>query len=300
MVLFYCCEGVSPIYVWQTICSSSLSSKCYSDTITGATYYGCAGDSTTLTSAAKTCTTDFCNCPAEAHKSPGSMPWFYREMRKIMYPIMGIIFSLLWVGLAFIGGGPIDIVLLVVAIIDAVLGILLIFLPETTYLGLFYVAIGALTIAVVRHSLGGNAGLIFLIVLTIGIFLLTGGLTVVANSNNYFDRVAAYFTFCQRDMNIINWDNLYWNLDTRCENFSLFVAFCVFLLFLVQPVALLELFFKKSGGHGGGLGGNAGHAGHAGHGGHGGHGSHEGHGHGDGHGAAPANTVISTSTTNPT
>jgi hypothetical protein len=188
------------------------------------------------------------------------MAWFFGDMRKIMYPLMGILFALGWFALAFIGGGPVDIILMAVALIDGVFGILLIFLPVTAYLGLFYVAIGAFTLAVTKHSLGGKAGMYFLIAMTIIIFLLTAGLTFIAFTINYFDLIENYISSCEADMNIINWELSYWNLDTRCENWALFTAFSVFLLFLVQPIALLELFFKKSGSRSGsGSGGH--HAG---------------------------------------
>jgi len=167
---------------------------------------------------------------------------------------MGIVFAILWVGLAFIGGGPVDIILIGVGLIDAVFGIFLIFLPVVTYLGLFYVLVGALTIAVSRH--GGEATT-FVMVLTVIIFFITGGLTVVSYASpSAFEGIANYIANCEADMNIVNWDNKYWGLDTRCENWALFTAFCVYFLFLVQPLGLIALFFKKSGGGGGGGGGH--------------------------------------------
>jgi len=252
----YCCSGVAPS-VTQAICHPAVytgSSKCFTETtIPTAAVYGCSGDNLPAPSTAKTCTTDYCNCPPEAHKTVTTMGWFFGDMRKIMYPVMGILFAVIWIALAFLGGGPVDAILMVVALIDAIFGIFLIFLPVTAYLGLFYVAIGAFTLAVSKHSLGGKAGMYFLIVMTIVIFLLTAGLTFIALSasafaSNYFDQIESYITSCEGDMNIINWELSYWNLDTRCENWALFTAFCVFFLFLVQPIALLELFFKKSGG----------------------------------------------------
>jgi len=267
-VVRYCCYGTSPA-VTQRECLKPDNTKCISSpqTVLNSTIttYGCIGDSYTVPSSASTCTIDFCNCPPEAHKTEVAVGWFFGEMRKIMYPIMGIIFAIIWIVLAFIGGGPTEVLLLVVSIIDAIFGILLIFLPPTAYLGLFYVAIGAFTIAVVKHSIGGKFGLYFVIGLTILVFLLTGGLTWIAGGGPFFEEVANSIGNCEDSMNIIDWDDAYWNLDTRCENFALFEGFCVFLLFLVQPIALLALFFQMSGGgHGGGHGGS--HSGHGGHG----------------------------------
>jgi len=128
--------------------------------------------------------------------------------------------------------------------------------PVVTYLGLFYVLVGALSIAVARH---GGSGITFVMILTVVIFLITGGLTVVSfNKPSAFEDISGYIAGCEGNMNIVNWDNKYWNLDTRCENYALFIAFCVFLLFLVQPIGLIGLYFKKSGGGGGG-GGGGGH-----------------------------------------
>jgi len=265
----YCCiNGVTgvPGSIEQGKCLAPANAKCgtYTDSTTSppTVTYGCAPDSVQVIPGVSVCTTDFCNCPSDGtvHKTFTAVGWFFGDMRRIMYPIMGMIFAVLWVILAFFGGGPVDIVLLIVAIIDLIFGILLIFLPVTTYLGLFYCVLAALTIAVVKHDIGGKFGLIFVILLTCLIFLLTGGLTWIAGSGNYFDLVASYPSGCESNMNIVNWDNLYQNLDTRCEHFALFIGFCVFLLFLVQPIALIALFFKKSGG-GGGFGGGGHHGG---------------------------------------
>jgi hypothetical protein len=249
----YCCVGSAPSVIQYRVDLSTFpgeNKKCYS--LNG--NYAWAGDNPP--SGASTCATDYCNCPPEAHKTQQAMGWFFGDMRRIMYPIMGIIFGLLWVILAFIGGGPATILLMITALLDAIFGIFLIFLPVTTFLGLFYVAIGAFTIAIAKHSVGGSKGIYFLITLTVLIFLLTGGLTFFAYPHtNYIDQIAASIANCESSMNIINWDNNYWNLDTRCENWALFEAFAVFFLFLLQPLAILELFFKMSSGGGGGGGG---------------------------------------------
>jgi len=178
----------------------------------------------------------------------------FGEMKKIMYPVMGMVFGILWIILAFIGARlPLDVILIVVGLIDAIFGIFLIFLPVTTFLGLFYVAVGAFTIAVCRHSWGGDRGIDFLLALTIIIFLLTGGLTFIAYDAglgfDYITRISSYtyLSNCDNDMNI--------NLDpgqvrsTRCGNWAFFIAFSVFLLFLVQPIALIAAAFKRVGHH---------------------------------------------------
>jgi len=181
------------------------------------------------------------------------VPTELSEMKKIMFPIMGIIFGVIWIILAFIGKFPYDIILLVIGILDALFGIFLIFLPITTFLGLFYLAVGALTITVARHSdrWGGDKGIDFLLAVTTIIFLLTGGLTFVSYDwgagKDYFNRIGDYVPFCDHDMNIIGHGP--GNYSDRCGNYALFIAFSVYLLFLLQPIALLAAAFKRVGHH---------------------------------------------------
>jgi len=139
------------------------------------------------------------------------------------------------------------------------LAFFLIFLPVMTYLGLFFAAVGALTIAVSKH--GGEKGITIVIVLTILVFFVSGGLTIFGYAQPAHETINQYIIACQGDVNIINWDNSYINLDTRCENWALFVAFCVFFLFLMQPIAFISLFLKQSGGGGGGGGASGGSGG---------------------------------------
>jgi hypothetical protein len=211
------------------------------------------------------CDTDGCNCPpgfftavpnnnnnVNANNNTSGDPMF-GEMRKIMYPIMGVIFGVLWVILAFIGARlPLNILLYAVGFIDAIFGIFLIFIPITTFLGLFYMAIGAFTIAITRHRWGGDTGIDFTLALMTIVFLLTGGLTFVAydwgQGRNYVDhRMSSYIFACDSDMNIRDTDNG-WR-STRCGNYLYFVTFCVYLLFLVQPIGMIAAAFKRVGHH---------------------------------------------------
>jgi hypothetical protein len=203
-----------------------------------------------------TCDTDYCNCPDGANKSVGGVHFYMGQMRRIMYPVMGVIFAVLWVALALIGGGPIAIMLLVVGLIDVLFGIFLIFLPVTTYLGLFYALVGALTISVARHAYDRDShntrrygwtrrGVYFVMILTVILFFITGGLTVFSYPVpiGYFEAIYNYIPYCQPNMNLSNDDD--GGLTTRCENWALFTAFSVFLLFLVQPIGLIALFHAK-------------------------------------------------------
>jgi len=206
------------------------------------TNIGCgnAGSNATI------CNDDYCNCPDGYQRFQDDPDSMFGEMKKIMFPIMGCIFGVMWVLLAFFGKRiSSDIVLIVIGIIDAIFGIFLIFVPVTAFLGLFYIAIGALSIAVARHYWGGHTGINFYLALTTIIFLLTGGLTFVAYDFgyglDYFQRVSFYVPFCDGDMNVYNGGGR----STRCGNYAYFVAFSVYLLFLIQPIALLFAAFKR-------------------------------------------------------
>jgi len=208
---------------------------------TSQTSLGCGNQNSNAT----ICDDDYCNCPDGYQRFQDDPDSEFGEMKKIMFPIMGCIFGVMWVLLAFFGKRiSSDIMLIIIGIIDAIFGIFLIFVPVTAFLGLFYIAIGALSIAVARHYWGGHTGINFYLALTTIIFLLTGGLTFVAYDSgyglDYFQRVSFYVPLCDGDMNIYNGGR-----STRCGNYAYFVAFCVYLLFLIQPIALLFAAFKR-------------------------------------------------------
>jgi len=228
--------------VVQSTCPANANAFCLSNIPAGSTVnsLSCGNAASTATS---TCTSDYCNCPSSV--TIIAPDYEFGLMKSIMFPVMGCIFGVLWVLLAFFGKNiSADVMLIVTGIIDAIFGIFLIFVPVTTFLGLFYIAVGALSIAVARHYWGGNTGVDFFLALTTIIFLLTGGLTFVAfdfgQGLNYFDRLVLYVPFCDGDMNINDGGR-----STRCGNYAYFVAFSVYLLFLIQPIALLFAAFKR-------------------------------------------------------
>jgi len=246
----HCCTGtvrsddMPGRSVEQSECEAPANAKCVTEQLNFAnvlvTTYFC-GDSSA--SGTGTCSSDYCNCPPQDHKSISEIEAIIGNMRSIMYPILGIVFGILWVILAFVGAAiPPSLLLLIVGFIDAVFGVFLIFLPVTAFLGLLYIALGDLTIAAARHYVGEKV-FWFLVILTVITFFLTGGLTVIAWHGTYVadfvTRIADATATCERDLNIDDWDN------HRCENYALFVVFCVFLLFLVQPIALLAAFLHR-------------------------------------------------------
>jgi len=250
----YCCTGSYDTNnlsgtsgnVVQSTCPSNANAFCVTNIPTGSTVnsLSCGNSASTATS---TCTSDYCNCPSTTIIV--TPDYEFGEMKKIMFPVMGCVFGVLWILLAFFGKNiSADIMLIVTGIIDAIFGIFLIFIPVTTFLGLFYIAVGALSIAVARHYWGGNTGVDIFLALSTIIFLLTGGLTFVAfdsgNGLDFFSRIVLYVPFCDGDMNIYEGGR-----STRCGNYAYFVAFCVYLLFLIQPIAMLFAAFKRVGHH---------------------------------------------------
>jgi len=252
----YCCtgsydsnNGLSPNFnnIIGSTCPTDANAKCLSNAPSGSTFtsLSCGDDA----SIGIGCTDDYCNCPQGFQRSDRIGQ--FGEMKKIMFPIMGVIFGVLWILLAFFGLGrsgkrfSSDLALTIIGLIDGIFGIFLIFVPVTTFLGLFYICIGALSIAIGRHYWGGNRGIDFYLALTVIIFLLTGGLTFVAFDSgygrDYFNRIALYMPYCDSDMNISSNGGY----SDRCGNYAYFVAFCVYLLFLIQPIALLAAAFKR-------------------------------------------------------
>jgi hypothetical protein len=271
----FCCTGIwepntSNYALLKTrACPQNANFRCVRESIPGSSIQNldCSDNSTDGDDAFVCTDGDNCNCPPGFFTTPdddndnsNTSPYdpVYGNMKSIMYPVMGVIFGLLWLILAFIGAAlPLDILLLIVGLIDAIFGIFLIFIPLTTFLGLFYMAVGAFTIAITRHAWGGDTGIDFLLALTIIIFLLTGGLTFVAfdsgRGDNYVNRMAGYAGnmatpfWCDNDMNIDHDDDD--GRSTRCHNYAYFVTFCVFLLFLVQPIGMIAAAFKRVGRH---------------------------------------------------
>jgi hypothetical protein len=267
----YCCSGTyipnnpSQSSYNRIECPDDANTRCLIDFPTGSSNassiraLGCGDNST---DESRGCDTDNCNCPTDTDRDPDNyfetnatpdyMASKFGDLKKIMYPVMGVVFGVIWVILAFLGLRlPLDLLLLLVGLIDAIFGIFLIFIPITTFLGLFYIAVGAFTIAICRHTWGGDTGIDFLLALTTIVFLLTGGLTFVAYDWGYgkdyvVTRISGYIPLCDRDMNIDNDDS---NLSTRCGNYALFVTFSVYLLFLVQPIAMIAAAFKRVGRH---------------------------------------------------
>jgi len=280
----YCCVGatssdstaVESVQMQQCTYQNT---ACYSfsaggTTTTGGTGasitdYDCYGSGSCSSGGGITCcTSNNCNCPSGTlvHKTINQMTGEYAgDMRSIMYPVLGLFFGISWIILAFLGAAlPHSIIILIIGIIDAVLGAFLIFVPATTYLGLYYVALGAIAIANIRHG-SDTIGTIVFIGGVIVAFLLTGGLTVVNSGGDFVDQIVFSIPNCEASLDItsINTGNTYYNLNTRCENYALFVMICVFVLFLLQPSTLICAFFLRGagGGSGGGSGGSGGGSG---------------------------------------
>jgi len=208
--------------------------------------YDCAASSPDLcVGTVKCCSTDNCNCPDGVHKTAQQVGDATGDMRKIMFPIMGLVFGLSWVALAFfINRIPHHVLTLtVISLIDVIFGIFLIFIPATAFLGLYFIALGAFSILVIRNG-QPHQGMILIAVGSLLAFLVISGIVyVVSGGGNIIDQVQGSVQSCEGNLHLQNVDESYWNLNTRCENWVLFTVFSVFLLFLLQPITLMNTFY---------------------------------------------------------
>jgi len=172
-------------------------------------------------------------------------------MRSIMYTVMGSILGVLWIVFAIILPMLPTILLLIFGVIDAVLAYFLLFIPITHFLGLFFMALGAFTIATHHHS--DPYTFKFVAYGAIVGFLLIAGLTWVPGYSNNITGHTNFLEFIQPDPCVDSLglatsapraagrypDPNLWGQPTRCENYLLWVVFCVYLLLLIQPFVIL-------------------------------------------------------------
>jgi len=243
----YCCIGTKIANVNTTLfsgqCPPNLRQYCVSATLLGTSVYSCASSAQLNCSIGiNCCYSDNCNCPTDGtvHKTITNLNESIGDMRRIMLPLLGVLFSLLYLSVAFFNFSHL-ILFYIVILTDIIFGIFLIFIHTTVYLGFGYIVLGVCAFLGTKTS----QFRIILVVCALALFLYTGGLTIIRIPNfprNFIDRISSRAPNCEGLLNIINWENNYWNLDTRCENYTLFVVFCVFVLFLMQPLYILLAF----------------------------------------------------------
>jgi len=241
-------------------CPINQNTKCYTTTTVGITAYFCGDDSGCSMAGTTCCSTEACNCPANVHKTTPQIQEIGSEMRSIMYPLLGMLVALVWIVAAvFMPSLPLKVVLLVFATLDCIFGIFLVFLPVSAYVGLFFTGIGAFTIAVAMHGQGNRVGLYSICILSLLGFFVLGGFVNIVSGNPLYETVYSSIGNCENSMNIQNLDVSYFNVNTRCENWLLFILFDIFVLFLIQPLIMMAAFFTVSGG--GSSGGSSGGSG---------------------------------------
>jgi len=230
-------------------CPQGLTDACYTYNSTQSTTYGCTSSSTC--SLYSCCTLDNCNCPASGpsiHKDYLAMTEAAGNMRSIMFPVLGIPFAIAYLVIAiFLSGLPHGVLLTVSGLITFVLALFLLLLPGSAYFGLYFAALGALCIGATRAT-SKFAAMSVAVLSVLGFFILTavvyifsGG--VLFESLIFTTSPAAVGTsYCEQSMNIVNLQGLYYNLNTRCENYLLFTLFCVYVLVLLQPINALFAF----------------------------------------------------------
>lgn len=191
------------------------------------------------------CWGDLCNAPEPIHanKDAIGMSLVRADMISIMYTVMGSILGILWLVFAFIAPMLPAFLLLVFGIIDAVFAYFLIFIPVTHFLGLFFMALGAITVS--THHFKDSGTLKFVAFGAVVGFLLISGLTFVPGYTNDISGHASFLDFfdpnaCVTSLSLNRFPDKYlYGFPTRCENYLLFVVFCVYLLLLIQPFVVI-------------------------------------------------------------
>jgi len=196
---------------------------------------------TSLDDKANCCDDSLCNGfpGVKVRKDDYEMAYVKARMRSIMYPILGMVFGVLWLLAAiFLPTFPSGWLLLIMGFLDAFFALFLIFVPQTTYLGLYFVALGAFLIYISHHDGYHHDHWAAALFAVIG-FLEISGLTFIPFNNvPWFDRVTPQR--CWADLGYdINPPYGYYGYPTRCENYLLHVLFCIYMLFLLQPFTFM-------------------------------------------------------------
>jgi len=172
------------------------------------------------------------------------------DMKSMMYTILGMIFGTLWLLAAvFLPAFPSGWLQLIYGIVVAFFGCFLIFIPHSTYLGLYFVALGAFFIYISHHDGRYDDHTAAAVGCVVG-FLIISGLTFVAfGSGDWVSTTTP--TQCYTDLGYDMPANAPVNLygyPTRCENYLLFVLFCIYMLLLLMPFGKMLAWYSARAG----------------------------------------------------
>jgi hypothetical protein len=175
-----------------------------------------------------------------------------------MFPVLGFLFGIAWLVMAFFYKAlPHGAILIINSIVVFVFGLFLLLLGRTAMIGLYFAAMAAISVAVARGGSKKGAGVAAGLG-GLGFFILTGIVDFINPGPDMFEALGSYVVGCETDLGITLWKSLhpdrpYHNLDTRCENYLLFLEFCIYVLILLMPVHVLAgLGLCSGGGKGGG------------------------------------------------
>jgi len=215
-VVTFCCANDPTNPTAQLVflrCPLTANVSCGTTVSTGTlNFYNCFGSASTgipcvSGNGTTCCTTDNCNCPSgppAVHQTQQQVQDTINQMHSIMYPLLGIIFAVIWLIMAFFFSLlPHSLLLIINSICVFVFGIFLICLARTTMFGLYFCALGAFAIAVCRakHSTGVAFAGLFAV---LGFFMLTGTVFLVKAAGGIGDAsliadVASYIAACEGD-----------------------------------------------------------------------------------------------------
>jgi len=225
--------------VLQTYCNASVY-QCSSWTSSGnGSQYSCG-----CIAGATCCTGNNCNCPGSVHKTGYQIGLQAANMRNIMFPVLGMIFGLVWVLIAFLGPFfPHTIMVLVISICNAIFGVFLLFNPTTVYVGLYFIGLGAFGIAVVRHHHSHYPFATLAIFSFLGCLFISGLVILVQSAPMIEQLVGTVLvgnpTQCEQSMDLYNYANNYFGVNLRCENYLLWLVFVLFFILVLQPILIL-------------------------------------------------------------
>jgi len=158
-----------------------------------------------------------------------------QSMRSVMYPILGFIFALAWLLIAFLKGLPVELLILIGAIVLNVLGFFL--LVNTPFFPAL-VAMGSGSLSLLASKGKNSWALKLAVVSGIFTFLMFAGLNPIGevSNTNYFDVGINNFLTenCFRFFGTAI-------TDQRCAQYVLFTGFCGYLITLISPLLVMLL-----------------------------------------------------------
>jgi len=176
----------------------------------------------------------------DVHKDVVEMDVKKAAMRSIMYTILGMIFGVVWlISAILMPTFPSGWLQLIYGIIVAFFGLFLVLIPQTTYLGLYFVALGAFFVYISHHDGKYHDNTAGAFGCAVG-FLIISGLTFVSfGTGDWVTLTTPSQCFTDLGYDIDPYGENLYGYPTRCENYLLYVLFCIYMLLLLMPFGIM-------------------------------------------------------------